>query len=135
MYCAENTTPQSLKGFRLSDSEYAKFSAWVKEQKFQYSDQLEKRADDLIAAAKNEKYYSELSSNLDDLKKKIVANRENDFSKFRKEISALLEMEIAFHYGLNAGQAEASIDRDPDVLEAVKTFADGPRFKKILLAQ
>ncbi|MEI9919736.1 MAG: S41 family peptidase [Bacteroidota bacterium] len=134
-YCAENAVPVSLKGFRLSDAEYAKFVAWVKAQKFQYTDALEKRADDLITAAKNEKYYNELSSSLTDLKSKIVANRENDFTKFRKEISELLEMEIAFHYALNAGQAEASIDRDPDVQQAIKVLADQPGYKKMLLPQ
>jgi carboxyl-terminal processing protease len=135
LYCAENTVPASLKGFRLSDAEYDKFVTWVKTQDFHYSDQLEKRADDLIAAAKNEKYYNELSASLNDLKTRIVANRENDFSKFKKEISSLLEMEVAFHYALNAGQAEASIDRDPDVMEAVKTLANEPGYKKILLPQ
>jgi carboxyl-terminal processing protease len=134
-YCAQNTVPVSLKGFRLSDADYAKFVSWIKTQKFEYSDVLEKRADDLIAAAKNEKYYTELSSSLDDLKNKIIANRENDFTRFRKEISALLELEIAFHYALNAGQAEASIDRDPDVLEAVKVLANEPGYKRMLVPQ
>jgi carboxyl-terminal processing protease len=133
MYCAENTSPTSLKGFRLTDAEYAKFVAWVKTQKFEYTDALEKRADDLIAAAKNEKYYNELSSSLSDLKSKIVANRENDFAKFRKEISELLEMEIAFHYALNAGQAEASIDRDPDVIQAIKVLGNQGAYKSMLV--
>ena len=134
-YCAENTVPTSLKGFRLSDAEYAKFVAWVKSQKFEYTDALEKRTDDLIAAAKNEKYYNELSASLTDLKSKIVANRENDFAKFKKEISELLEMEIAFHYALNAGQAEASVDRDPDIQKAIKVLADQAGYKKMLLPQ
>ncbi|HEX8060816.1 MAG TPA: S41 family peptidase [Cyclobacteriaceae bacterium] len=134
-YCAENTAPASLKGFRLSDADYAKFVTWIKTQKFEYTDALEKRADDLIAAAKTEKYYNELSSSLTDLKNKIIASRENDFTKFRKEISELLEMEIAFHYALNAGQAEASVDRDPDVLQAVKVLGDQVRYKNMLIPQ
>lgn len=133
IYCAETTAPSSLKGFRLSDAEYNKFVAWVKTQEFKYSDQLEKRADDLIAAAKTEKYYSDLSASLTDLKNRIAANRENDFTRFKKEISSLLELEIAFHYGLDAGQAEASIDRDPDILEAVKVLADDARYKHMLV--
>lgn len=135
LYCAENTAPTSLKGFRLSDAEYDKFVTWVKTQDFHYSDLMEKRADDLIAAAKNEKYYSELSASLNDLKTRIAANRENDFSRFKKEISSLLEMEIAFHYGLNVGQAEASVDRDPDIIHAVKVLGNDPDYKKMLLPQ
>jgi len=135
LYCAENTAPASLKGFRLSDAEYNKFVAWVKTQKFQYSDALDKRADDLIAAAKTEKIYGELSASLNDLKSRIAANHENDFTRFKTEIASLLEMEIAFHYGLNAGQAEASIDRDPEILAALKTLANEPAYKKMLLPQ
>jgi len=135
LYCSENTAPASLKGFRLSDAEYNKFVSWVKTQKFQYSDALDKRADDLIAAAKTEKIYSELSANLNDLKSKIAANHENDFTRFKSEISSLLELEIAFHYGLNAGQAEASIDRDPEILAALKTLSDESGYKKALLPQ
>ncbi len=135
LYCAENHTPTSLKGFRLSDAEYAKFIAWMKTQKFTYTDQLEKRADDLIAAAKNERYYSELSASLNDLKSRIAANREGEFTRFRKEISTLLELEIAFHYGLDAGQAELSADRDPEVLEAMKLLGNDATYKKILLPQ
>lgn len=135
LYCAENTAPSSLKGFRLSDAEYDKFVTWVKTQKFEYTDQLEKRADELIAAAKNEKYYGELSASLNDLKSRIHANRENDFTKFRKEISSLLEMEIAFHYGLNAGQAEASIDRDPEIVRAVKVLENESGYKTMLIPQ
>lgn len=135
VYCAENTAPASLKGFRLSDAEYDKFVTWVKTQKFEYTDQLEKRADDLIATAKNEKYYGELSASLEDLKSRIHANRENDFTKFKKEISSLLEMEIAFHYGLNAGQAEASIDRDPEILHAVKVLENESGYKTMLIPQ
>jgi carboxyl-terminal processing protease len=134
-YCAENAAPASLKGFRLSDVEYNKFVAWVKTQKFQYSDQLEKRADDLIAAAKTEKIYGELSASLNDLKSRIAANHENDFVRFKTEISSLLEMEIAFHYGLNAGQAESSIDRDPEVREAVKALSNETGYKKMLVPQ
>lgn len=133
IYCGTNAAPASLKGFRLSDAEYAKFVSWVKSQKFEYSDLLEKRADDLITAAKNEKYYNELSASLTDLKSRIVASRENDFTRFRKEIATLLELEIAFHYGLNAGQAEVSIDRDPDILSAVKVLGDEPAYKNMLV--
>jgi carboxyl-terminal processing protease len=135
IYCAANAAPASMKGFRLTDAEYAKFVAWVKNQKFDYTDQLGKRADELIAAAKNERYYDELSASLTDLKNKIESNREGEFTRFRKEISSLLELEIAFHYALNAGQAEASVDRDPEVLEAIRVLNNEAGYKKILLPQ
>jgi carboxyl-terminal processing protease len=133
IYCSDNSAPTSLRGFHLTDEEYATFISWMKTQSFDYTDQLEKRADDLIEAAKNEKYYDELSASLEDLKRRIAANREGEFTRFRKEIASLLELEIAFHYGLNAGQAEASIDRDAELIEALKVLNNEGSYKKILL--
>jgi carboxyl-terminal processing protease len=135
LYCTEHHQPTSLKGFRLSDADYAKFVSWVKAQKFEYPDQLEKRTDDLIAAAKNERYYNELSASLSDLKSRIAANRESEFTRFKKEIATLLETEIAFHYTLHAGQADVSADRDPDIIEAMRVLRDEAGYKKILLPQ
>lgn len=135
IYCASNPAPTSLRGFHLTDADYDKFTAWVKTQEFNYTDQLEKRADELIAAAKNERYYNELAANLTDLKNRIAANREGEFTRFKEEISALLELEIAFHYALDAGQAEASIDRDPEILQALKVLDNDAGYKKILLPQ
>jgi hypothetical protein len=116
----------------LSDADYTKFVTWVKTQKFEYPDQLEKRTDDLIAAAKHERYYNELSASLSDLKNRIAANRESEFTRFKKEITTLLETEIAFHYSLHAGQADVSADRDTDIIEALKILHDDQAYAKIL---
>ncbi|HEY5823332.1 MAG TPA: S41 family peptidase [Cyclobacteriaceae bacterium] len=132
-YCGEHPdAPASMRGFKLSDAEYQKFASWIKSQNFKYESDLEKKAEDLITAAKNERYYDELQSPLKELKNKIETSHNSDITHFKKEISAVLEQQIAFHYKLDAGEAEISLDRDEEILEAKKIFADGSKFKKLL---
>jgi carboxyl-terminal processing protease len=132
-YCGEHPEiPSTMRGFKLSDAEYHKFIAWVKSRNFTYESALEKETNDLITAAKNERYYDELQTPLKELKSKIDASRSTDLTHFKKEISAFLEQQISFHYRLNAGQAEINLDRDEEILEAKKILADAGTFKKLL---
>lgn len=132
-YCGENPTPPaSLKNFKLSEVEYKKFTDWIKSQQFFYSTELEKKANELITSAKNEKYYDDLKVSLTELQNKISQYRTSDLARLRPEISAILEEEIGFHYQLIAGQVEVSLARDPEILEAKKLLTDLSTYKKIL---
>jgi carboxyl-terminal processing protease len=133
-YCGEHPVPTSLNGFRLSDEEYTKFTTWVKEQKFSYSSDLELKTEELVASAKKEKYFDELQSSLKDLKNKIEVNKNSAWTRFKPELSKIVEEEIAFHYQLAKGQVEVSLDRDLEILEAKKILSDPQLYKKFLSA-
>jgi carboxyl-terminal processing protease len=131
-YCGEHEVPDDLRNFRLSDAEYQKFLMWLKEQKFSFESETDKKADDLIASAKRERYYDELQSSLKELKMKMDQNKSAALLKFKPELSAILEEEIAFHYRLAKGQVEVSMDRDPEILEAKRILANPAEYKKLL---
>jgi carboxyl-terminal processing protease len=132
-YVAEHpAVPSTMKGFRLSDSEYAQFVDWIKKQDFEYPNLLERQTEELIASAKNERYYDELSGSLNALKSKLQSNRDGDFVRFRKEISAILEDEIAFHYLLHKGRTELMLDRQPEILAASRLLIDAASYQKLL---
>jgi carboxyl-terminal processing protease len=131
-YCATHPIKPELKSFRLSDSDYEQFLAFLKENKFTYSTPLERNTKQLIETAKQERYYSELEAQLTTLKNKIESGKSTDLVRFKEEISTVLEENIAFDYELNEGQAEISLNRDKAVLEARKFLNDAAAFKKIL---
>lgn len=108
-YCALHPNTPDLKTFKLSDADYAKFLEWIKAKKFSYKTSLEESSAQLIEAAKQERYYSELESQLTDLKKKIETNKASDLVRFKKEIVEVLEQQIAFHYDLAEGEAAVSL--------------------------
>jgi carboxyl-terminal processing protease len=132
-YCGEHSeAPSSMKDFKLSDAEYSKFTSWLKERNFKYATELEKQTDKLIETAKAERNYDELQNQLLALKSKIDQNHSTDFTRFKDEISRILENEIAFHYRLVAGQFEISIGKEPEIIQARKMLSDNVAYRKIL---
>jgi carboxyl-terminal processing protease len=131
-YCGEQPNVPDLKTFKLSETEYTKFLEWIKSQKFSYATELESSTNELIAAAKQERYYGELESQLNDLKKKIETNKASDLVRFKKEISEILVQQIAFHYALAEGQATTSLSNDPTVIQAVKVLGDNNQYRSLL---
>jgi carboxyl-terminal processing protease len=132
-YCSDHpTVPETMKNFRLSDAEYTKFVSWLKERNFSYRTELEKETETLISAAKSERIYNELQGQLTALKLRIEQSHASDFARFKDEIKRVLEQQMAFHYRLEAGQAEVSLDRDPEILEARKILSDAGAYKKLL---
>lgn len=132
-YCGEHPIPPaSLRDFKLSDLEYKKFVDWVKQQKFTYTSELEKKAAELIASAKAERYYDDLKTPLSDLQNKINQYRNTDFTRLKSEISSILEAQIGFHYKLTTGQVEASLHRDREIMEAKRILSDSELYKKLL---
>jgi len=131
-YCSENPTKPNLASFNLTDSEYEKFLTFLKDQKFTYSTAIERNTKQLIEAARQERYYPELESQLAGLKNKIESVKAADLSRFKTEIKQILEEQIAFHYALNEGQATVSLGRDKAVIEARKILNDNEAYHKIL---
>jgi carboxyl-terminal processing protease len=134
-YCGENPNQPDFKTFKLSEKEYQNFVTWVKENKFQYTTDLERSTKDLIEAAKKERFYPELEAELEKLKAKINLNKANDLMRFRAELSELLEDQIAFHYALTQGQIEVSMHRDLEIQQAKRVLNDAALYKKILSPQ
>ena len=132
-YCGEHPeVPATMRNFKLTDTEYAKFLVWLKDKNFKYSTELDKQADKLIETAKNERHYDELQNQLTALKLKISQNHASDFVRFKNEISRILESEIAFHYRLAAGQAEISFDKESEIIQASKMLSDLAAYRKLL---
>lgn len=133
LYCGEHPElPKDMHTFRLTDEEYQKFVSWVKEQKFSYESETDKKANELIASAKKEKYFDDLQQPLKDLKTKMDQNKSAALNKFKPELARILEEEIAFHYTLAKGQVEVSMNRDNEIQEAIKTLANTAAYKKFL---
>ncbi|HEY5745462.1 MAG TPA: S41 family peptidase [Chryseolinea sp.] len=131
-YCAENPAPASLQSFHLADKDYEKFLDFLKAEKFTYATVLEKNTNQLIAVAKEERYYTEMESQLSGLKNKVDALKATDLTRFKSEIVEMLEEQIGFHYALNEGQAAVSIHRDQTILEARKILNDAGTYHKTL---
>jgi carboxyl-terminal processing protease len=131
-YVHTHPAPASLVGFKLSDEEYGKFVRWLQEQKFTYTTPLEKRAQELSEAAKRERFYPDLEASLKEINKRIEQSHQTSWTKFKPEVSALLEQQIAFHYKFHAGQAEVSLQADKELKAALDLLNNSQQYRKLL---
>ena len=66
------------------------------------------------------------------LEEKIVETKDRDIITYQSEIKELLELEIASRYFIEREAMEATFEKDPDILEAVKVLSDMKLYRKIL---
>jgi carboxyl-terminal processing protease len=131
-FCAENPTQPDLKNFKLSDDQYQNFATWLAENNFSYSTPLEKTTDEMLEAAKKDSYYAALKDELINLKNKINTNKVSDVLRFKDQIAFYLEEQIAFHYSLSEGQAEVSLQRNREIVEAKRVLTNIENYKRLL---
>lgn len=131
-YCAEHPAVPDYRTWHLTDGDYERFKALLRENKFTYATPLERNTRQLIETAKKERYYSELEDQLTILRNKVDASKATDLTRFKAEIMRVLEEQIAFHYSQNEGQAQVSLPRDKAVIKAREILNDPLAFGKIL---
>ncbi|MEJ1236478.1 S41 family peptidase [Chryseolinea sp. T2] len=130
-YCADHALPSDLAAWRLPAADYEKFIAFIKEQKFSYTTSIEHEVEEMKEIATREKY-QDVMPVLETLTDKIEQTKASDLVRLKEEIKAEVESQIAFHYGLNEGQALNSLNRDATIEQARKLFRDPASFNKIL---
>lgn len=131
-YSFQNKKITSAKGFKLTDEEFKKFVVWLGDKQYDYTTQVETTIDDLVAHAKKEKFYEDISDQIKSLKVKVSHNKESDVQKFKDEIKVALEEEIVSRYYLQDGIIEASFDSDPDILAAINVLKDQKKYNQVL---
>ncbi|MFM7813673.1 MAG: peptidase S41, partial [Flavobacteriales bacterium] len=124
MYQQEHTSITLPSAFSLTDAEYSKFMDYAKVQDFHYDTQTEKLYQDLLTTAKEENYYAGSESAFESLFKKIEPNKQDDLSKFKKEIKRVLESEIVTRYYYQKGRSENALREDSYVIKALEVFRE-----------
>jgi carboxyl-terminal processing protease len=133
VFANENPVPTNLNNFALTDQQYNHFTSWLINQNFKYSTAIEKSTRQLMEAAKEERYYAEMESQLVQLKKQVETNKATDLIRFKSEIKYLLEQQIAFHYNLIEGQSAVSLNKEEAIIQAITILNNPNAYKKILL--
>ena len=82
--------------------------------------------------AKEEGYLESIGKEIENLEKKLLADKENDLIKNRKDLEYLLSMEIVSRYYYQVGRIEASLLNDDDLQEAFNILLDKQRYETIL---
>lgn len=132
-YVSDNDSIADPRSYELSDATYSDFKAWVGEHSLEYANKTEGTMDRLIASAKQENYYADIQSALDDLKASVVEQKNSDLDLFAADIKDVLEEEIISRYYFEKGIIESTFNEDPNILTAIEVLNDPARYEEILV--
>jgi len=118
--------------FSMSDADYDDFVKFLSDKNYSYNSASEKLLNDLKTEATKEKQFSEIQTEYDNLKAKLLATKKNDLQLHKDEIKQVLENEIASRYYFNRGRYETNFKYDTELAQAVKTMQDKNQLTAIL---
>ena len=131
-FAHEHQSIAPAKDLKIDDAIYNDFMKFVKDKNFSYTTESEKKLADLKKMAEEEGYLESIGGKIEALEKELLADKENDLVKNRKDIEDLLRLEIVSRYYFQKGRAEASLLNDDDLEEAVNILLNKERYESIL---
>ena len=131
-FAYEHKSIAPAKEFKIDDAIYSDFMSFVKDKKFTYTTESEKKLKELKKMAKEENYLESIQTQLDILEKQLQADKENDLVKNRKDIEELLRLEIVGRYYYQVGRIIASLENDEDLEEAFSVLLNKNKYESIL---
>jgi len=130
----ENEMISNPREFTITDEIYADFVASLEGKDYDYTTYVEKTLEDLEKYALKEKFFDEIKPTIEDLKKKVSHNKEQDLVTFKFEIKETLREELVSRYYFQQGIVEASLINDEEVKAALKILSDRNEIDRVLAA-
>jgi len=132
IYRSEHDEITSPENFRISDSEYKLFEAFVEDRDFEFMTESEQAFNQLVKTAKQEKYYQIASDEFSSLEEKLSHNNLKDLKTFQDEIREILSEEIISRYYYQAGRIRAQIQEDTQLEKAIEILAEPGLAREVL---
>ncbi len=132
IYRSKHDSIPAAKKFRLTESDWTDFLAYLKGKEYEYKTETEETLSKLEKTAKDEKYYAALEADFKDMDNKLKADKSEDVNKYKDDIINLLQEEIASRYYYEAGRVEASFSGDADVQKALQLIQNPEEYHRLL---
>jgi len=127
-YAAEHSSIDSIEVFSFTDWEG--FRLFVKEKKFKYETESEKKLKELKEVATREKWA--VLEQISAMEQAITAEKEQEMERNKAAIISEIESEIVGRYFFQRGKVRKSLVNDPEIKAAVDLLNDSSRYQKIL---
>ena len=131
-YALNHDTIPPVKEWEVNDEVYTSFRQFLQEKDWDYTTESEQKLEDLVEAAKDEKYYDRAEKTIEELKKKLSHDKQNDLVRYQESIRERLEEEIASRYYYQAGGIQAGLEEDGQVEKAYSIATDTTLYRDIL---
>ena len=131
-YFRSHPTIDSANTFHLSDAEFAAFTSWLSDKKYDYTNKSESKLNDLKQAAEKEKSFAALENEFNTLQKKMEAEKKLDIKKHQEEIREILEAEIVSRYYFESGALRSNFKYDKELKKAIEVLNNNKTYASIL---
>lgn len=118
--------------FVFSDDDYKDFKDFLVREKFEYKSFSEESVEDLIEVAKTEKYYDNISKDIETLLSKLKQDKDRDLERYKDEVKEWIVSYIMPRYFYEKGSIMFSINYDEEVKTAIEILKDEKRYNEIL---
>lgn len=131
-YALKNPQIAEIKDFKITDDIYNQFKSWLKEKKFTYETDSQRILDDLEKKAKEEKYYDQVKTQLEQLQKDFAHSIDRDMDLFKEQIASFLAEQFMQRYYYAEGVMAYKVLHDKEVAKAIEILSDKSEFTNIL---
>lgn len=131
-YRGHHASIASPADFRLTDSEYAEFCAYMKKHDFTYDRQSLRVLDQLRQVAHFEGYDTEAADELKALEAKLKHNTDYDFKRWETEVRRVVERKIVETYYYQNGAEDYQLRSDRELQRALQLLSNPREMNRIL---
>ncbi len=131
-YAADHKEPPASFN---ADSLASQFRTFLREQKFTFQDEGERKLGELSETARKLQYSSPVLDELDKLKKKFEEEKSKSLDRDKEDIANALKIEIMSRYKGEHGRIETSLVSDAQLKAARNLFKDPRAYSRLLAAQ
>lgn len=118
----KNPSVKSIDELKIDDTEYSEFVKFLSGKDYDYTTGSDRKLNELIEIAKQEKYYDGAENEFNALKTRLAHDKDKDIQTFKPEIQRVLFAEIASRYFYQKGRIIAEMDQDPELEKATEVL-------------
>lgn len=131
-FAYENPEIESVEEFNITDEIYNDFVQFALNDSFTYETRSEMELKELEKIVKREKYYDRAKEELENLRNKLINDKETDLQAFREEVTEFLRDEIVGRYYYQEGQIRTNLKDDTQLHKALDVLKNKEQYDSIL---
>lgn len=131
-YRSKNAQIVGAKEYDVSDATFEDFKKFLANKEYEYTTNTEKDLEKLINQAKDDKYYTLLQGELNNLKAALENTKKADLDNNKEELKELLEFEIVRRYYFERGKVEVGFDDDLEWAKTRAILSNNAEYKSLL---
>lgn len=127
-----NTTDSLTKLNISQENLFNKFLKYLDSQEYEYTSKVESLAKQLKTEALKESYNGEISKRADEILDEVMKAKHRELVKYKDDILAQINEEIAARTGGRKGRIEESLKTDKQFAAAVSVISNGSEYNRLL---